>query len=385
MATPARRPLIVVADDDQVTRELLGEILRSNGYDVEVVPDGQAAVERVGKGGVDLVLLDAVMPQLSGIEACRVLKGMSVESFLPVILAAARTDPSSRVDGLKIGADDYVTKPFEEEELLLRVAGMLTLKSVHDEVAAARAKLERVSTKDELTGLYNYRYLHTRLTEEFRRAERQHEPLSACLLDIDRLRTHNERGGRATGDAILRGVAEVIKKTVRDTDVVARYGPDEFLLLLPSTHLAGSLAAGERIWREVSVRVWERSAGRVTASIGVALFPSRDVRAKDALLKSADLALSQAKRDGGNRLCVFQQQGIIHTPSLTATRPRSSPLPAPAKSAGASEAPAKSAGASEAPAKSAGASEAPAKSAGANEAPAKSAAASERPGAKKNA
>jgi diguanylate cyclase (GGDEF)-like protein len=153
-------------------------------------------------------------------------------------------------------------------------------------------------------------------------ARADNEPLAACLLDIDRLRVHTEGGGRAAGDAILKAVADVIKKTVRDTDIVARYGGDEFLIMLPSTHLAGSLSVAERIWRDIGARTWEGAFGRVSASIGVALFPSRDVRAKDALLKSADLALLQAKRDGGNRLCVFQQRGVIHTPDMATARVR---------------------------------------------------------------
>ncbi len=313
---PPRRPRLVVADDDDVTRERLGEMLRAAGYDVDTVADGQEAVDRVAKGGVDLVLVDATMPRVNGIEACRILKGMADKSFVPVILATVRTDPASRVEGLKCGADDYVCKPFEEAEVLARVDGMLRIKRLHDEMQSARATLERVSVHDELTGLYNYRYLHTRLADEFKKAERQHEPLSCCVLDIDRLKASNDRGGRAFGDAVLRGVADVIRKSVRESDVVTRYGGDEFLVLLPATHFAGSLSVAERIWKDVGARAWELPGGpaRVSVSLGVALFPSRDVRTKDALLKAADTALLQAKRDGGGRLCVFQQKGFIYTP-----------------------------------------------------------------------
>ncbi len=299
-----------------MTRDSLGHMLRHAGYDVDTVADGQEAIDRVAMGGVDLVLLDATMPRVSGIEACRVLKGMVEPAFLPVVLATVRTDPAGRVEGLKCGADDYVCKPFEQAEILARIEAMLRIKRLHDEMQAARATLERVSVHDELTGLFNYRYLNTRLAEEFKKAELQHEPLSCCVLDIDRLKSVNERGGRALGDAVLRGVADVIRKSVRESDVVARYGGDEFLVLLPSTHFAGSLAVSERIWRDVGARVWDLPGGtmRVSVSLGVALFPSRDVRSKDALLKASDTALLQAKREGGGRLCVFQQKGFIYTP-----------------------------------------------------------------------
>src|SRR5262249_23715940 len=159
------------------------------GHSVDAVDDGQEAVERVSQGGVDLVLLDVVMPRLGGLEACRILKSMTTaETFLPVVLVTVKTDTASRVEGLRIGADDYVCKPFEEAELLARVMGMLRIKRLHEQVTAQKARYERLSVHDELTGLYNYRFLHTRLGEEFKRAERYHEPFASILVDIDQLR-----------------------------------------------------------------------------------------------------------------------------------------------------------------------------------------------------
>jgi len=308
---------IVVAEDDRLTRDLLAGMLRSHGYRVEAFADGQAAVERVGQGGIDLVLLDILMPRLSGLEACRLLKSMTSDSFLPVVLVTVKTDSASRVEGLKIGADDYVCKPFDEGELLARVEAMLRIKQLHDHVARARAKLERLSVHDDLTGLFNYRYLHNRLSEEFKRAERYHDPLACIVVDVDRLQAINDLAGRELGDRVLAAVAEVLLRSVRDVDVVARFGGDEFLVILPSTHFAGSVTVAERIWREVgeaSFAIGDKQNAKVTLSLGVALFPSRDVRSKDALLRAADAALHQAKRDGGNRLCVFQQQGYLYTP-----------------------------------------------------------------------
>jgi diguanylate cyclase (GGDEF)-like protein len=178
---------------------------------------------------------------------------------------------------------------------------------------AARAKLERLRAYDELTDAHSFLHLHERLGEEFQRAEKHAEPLACCVLDVDRLKVHNERGGRSFGDTVLCGVAEVVKGSVRDSDVVARYGGDEFFVMLPSTHFAGSLVVASRIWRDVAAKTFGDT--RVTASLGVALFPSRDVRTKEALLSALEAALLEAKRRGGNRLCVFQQEGFIYTPS----------------------------------------------------------------------
>src|SRR6478735_11358095 len=324
MAPPASDPphsarlgTIVVADDDRLTRELLAGLLRARGHEVEVVPDGQAAVERVARGGVSLVLLDVLMPRLGGLEACRLLKSMTSGAFLPVVLVTVKTDSQSRVEGLKIGADDYVCKPFDENELLARVEAMLRIKRLHDHVVEARARLEQLSLHDDLTGLYNYRYLHSRLSEEFKRAERYHDPLSCLVIDIDRLQAHNDAGGREAGDRVVRFVADTIRRSVREVDVVARFGGDEFLVVLPSTHFAGSVTVAERIFQDANqlLEGWQqRSALPVALSLGVALFPSRDVRTKDALLRGADAALHAAKRDGGNRICVYQQQGHMYTP-----------------------------------------------------------------------
>jgi len=319
-----------VADDDRLTRELLASILRGHGYVVETCDDGQEAVERVSRGGVSLALLDIMMPRLSGLEACRLLKGMTNETFLPVVLVTVKTDSASRVEGLKIGADDYVCKPFEEKELVARVEAMLRIKRLHDHVASARQKLEQMSVHDELTGLYNYRYLSTRLTEEFKRAERYHDPLACAFIDIDQLKSFNDSGTRQLGDNIIRSVAEVTRKCVRDVDVVARYGGEEFLVVLPSTHFGGAVTVAERIWRDITEKRFSIDGAKfhaITVSIGVGLYPSRDVRTKDALVRAADGALQQAKRDGGNRICVFQQQGYIYTPSTGPTQ--APPAPAP--------------------------------------------------------
>lgn len=311
---PAR---VLLADDDEVTRNLIAATLRESGYEVETVADGQEAVARYARGGIDVVLLDAVMPRLSGVDACQTIKGLRGDDFVPVALVFAKTDAKSRVEALTIGADAYVCKPFEQTDLLLCVSSALRIKRAHDRTIAARQKLERLRAYDELTGAHSFLCLHERLTAEFARAEKHAEPLACCLVDVDRLKVHNERGGRSLGDKVLEGVAEVIKKSVRDTDVVARYGGDEFFVMLPATHFAGSLVVASRIWRDVAQKdfVSLDAEVNVTASLGVALFPSRDVRSKDALLSALEATLLEAKRRGGNRLCVYQQQGFIYTPS----------------------------------------------------------------------
>lgn len=313
--SPAR---VLVADDDPTTLERIASTLRASGYEVETASDGQAAAERVARGRFDVVLLDAIMPRVSGFDACRTIRAIG-DDLVPVVLVFATSDAKSRIEALKIGVDGYVCKPFEQTELLGTVASALEIKRGYDRMRATRDRLERLRHYDATTDARSFLYLHERLDAEFTRAERHAEPLACCLLDIDRLKTCNERGGRALGDAVLRGVAEVVRASVRDSDVVARYGGDELFVMLPATHFAGSLVVASRIWRDVAARTYRAPSSslevKVTVSVGVALFPSRDVRTKEGLLGALESALLAAKRRGGDRLCVFQQEGVIYTPS----------------------------------------------------------------------
>lgn len=316
---PPSQVHIVVADDDRVTREYVAGLLRGHGYQVTAFDNGQKVLTRCQRGDISLVVLDVIMEPISGVDACRILKSAASQqgSFLPVLLLTARTDVDSRVEGLRIGADDYVCKPFDERELLARVAGMLRIKQMHDEVNAARDRLERLAIRDELTGLYNYRYLQSRLTEEFKRAERYREPLGCAMVDIDKFKTFNDRYGHDVGDLVLKKVTERLVEAVREVDVVARYGGEEFLLVLPSTHLAGALTVAERVWRSIGEQdfvVPGAETERITISIGVALYPSRGIGSRDALLKAADRALYRAKDDGRDRICVWQDPSYIYRP-----------------------------------------------------------------------
>ncbi len=295
-------------------RELVADALAREGYRVETVSDGQAAVERVSRGDISLVLLDVVMPRMGGQEACRLIKGMNRQVFLPVILVTVKTDSASRVEGLRIGADDYVSKPVEEAELLARVESLLRLKGLHDEAVRAKERFEQLTVFDERTGLYNYRYLRTRLEEEFRRAERYAQPLACILVDIDQLGAVNDRRGRSLGDRVLTMTAGKVKSALRDVDVCARFGGDEILVLLPNTHLPGAMIAADRLWDAGAWALTSEEgdlAWDVTVSVGVALFPSPDVHSSESLVRAADRALQEAKAAGGNRVCTFHQEGTI--------------------------------------------------------------------------
>jgi diguanylate cyclase (GGDEF)-like protein len=311
------RARILLADDDDVSRDAVARELRAAGFSVEEVQSTDDLVSRVARGGLDLVLLDATMQGPRGLEACRTLKGMAGDAYLPIVLFAVRTDPESRVLALIAGADECVDKPILVEELRAAIDRHVEVKRLSHDATRARSRLDQALSRDALTGAGAYGVVRARLKEEFARAEVQHEPLACCLLDIDHLRLENERFGREAGDAALRLVADAIKTSIRDSDAASRFGPDEFILLLPVTHFVGSVRVALRILKEVESRTLTSGgpSRRVSVSLGVALFPSRDVRTEEALILAADRALGQAKREGGGRVCVFQQDGQIYTPT----------------------------------------------------------------------
>jgi diguanylate cyclase (GGDEF)-like protein len=302
-STPPAAARIAVVDDDRLVRDRVASLLRARGYAPTVFESATKLLEAHKHTGFDLVLLDVVMEGISGVDACRILKARE-EGFVPVVLVTSRADPDARVEGLRIGADDYVSKPFEEEELVARVASMLRIKRSYDAVAASRNRMAELAVLDDLTGLYNVRYLQQRFSEEWKRAERHREPLAIAMIDVDHFKAVNDSHGHDVGDAVLREVSARLRGSVRDTDVVARYGGEEFVVLLPGTPVQAAQQALVRLQRSLSEALFmhEGEDVFVTFSAGVTLW--RDGESLEATLSRADEALYEAKRTGRNRTCV---------------------------------------------------------------------------------
>jgi two-component system, cell cycle response regulator len=307
----AEPPRIAVFAGDAITRAALVAKLEEAGYVAEAHADAGAALARVEAGGVDVVIADS--PRL-----CRALKSLGDERFVPVMLLVMATDGAGRLEGVLAGADVCLDEPIEETALLSQIDGMLRLKRAHAAWRSARAELEHVSLVDPMTGVYGFRYLHTRLPDLFDAAEQRHEPLACVLVDVDGLRQHNAEHGRAFGDSVLVQVARGVRAGVRHADVVVRYGADDFLLLLPGTHFGGAMTVAERVFEAVGAQTFSTPHGRhvsVAISMGVALFPGREVRTRGELLRAAAEALGDAKQEGGRRVAVFRHAGPMLTRS----------------------------------------------------------------------
>jgi len=211
-----------------------------------------------------------------------------------------------RIEALSAGADDSIDRSCGGPELLARVRALLRQKSAHDRVRLARGELERLVTTDTLTGLYNRRGLLERLKIEIERYHRHRQPFALAMLDLDSFKPINDEHGHLFGDLVLRAIGERMLRSVRTLDTAARFGGDEFALILPQTDAAGAQRVCERILRAVSAL--EISHGgvsvRATMSLGLAFLPSEGIATAEELLDAADIALYRAKRAGRNRVAL---------------------------------------------------------------------------------
>lgn len=314
--TESANPRILVVDDDAANIRLVNETLDGGGYTLECASDGIEAIERVKANPPDLLILDVMMPKMNGLEVCRIVKSLSIDSFIPIILVTIKGDVDSKVTGLRLGADDYLAKPYNPLELRARVASMLRIKALQDKIHAKRRELEALSMTDDLTGLFNHRAMQQRLRDEFMRAQRYNEPLSVLMIDVDHFKLINDQHGHIFGDRVLSTLAQVIQASVREIDICARYGGEEFMVILPQTHFTGSLTVAERVWRAVSQHDFREgdTSHCLTISVGISFYPNKNVQGVEQLIAFADEALYQAKKSGRNRICLYQQVNYVYRP-----------------------------------------------------------------------
>ncbi len=299
MMTPAT---VLIAEDSLVVRAVLRQHLESRGYAVIEADDGNAALRVCRETKPDVVLLDIEMPGLDGHQVLAALKAEPDLADMPVVFLTGRTGTDDIVEGLRLGAHDYLKKPFESSELIARVSAAVRVKTLQDELRHRNAELDLISRTDLLTGLCNRRHIEERLGELASAARRQGSPLCVLMLDIDHFKQVNDTVGHAGGDAVLREFAVRLRSAMRDEDVPGRWGGEEFLVLLPNTELVGARALGQRVCDGVGVATFPLADGdtlRVTVSGGCAVGDGTD---PEELVRRADAALYEAKESGRNRI-----------------------------------------------------------------------------------
>ena len=305
---------ILVVDDVPVNIQLLVTYLAAEGYDVVSAKDGHDAMKAVKEHQPDLILLDVMMPKMNGFKVCEAIKSDDATKFIPVILVTALNELEDKVKGMDSGADDFLAKPFNKLELLVRVRSLLRIKHLHDELQEKVVELQRTKEElrqlaitDGLTSLYNYRYFKDQLLQELKRAQRHSLKVAVVMIDIDHFKQYNDKNGHPAGDVVLKDIARLLRDNIRNIDLAARYGGEEFSLILIETDKPSAKIVSEKIRKLVEDYgfAYESSQpdGKLTISTGVATFPE-DGEDFDTLVSKADQRLYRAKEAGRNLIFV---------------------------------------------------------------------------------
>jgi two-component system cell cycle response regulator len=299
---------LLVVDDDALLRRSLNLQLTRAGYEVHEAEDGEVAWEMIERTGYRFVITDWNMPGLSGPELVGRMRQMLASGYTYILMLTAHSEKSDVIAGLRAGADDYLTKPFEMDELRARVGIGVRILELEAKLQESLASAAELAVRDGLTGLFNRRAFDDRLTDEVQRAGRYQRPLTLLMIDIDNFKDYNDQHGHPQGDALLRELSTLFLSCVRSTDFVARYGGEEFAVILPETNPANALAVAGIILERVCTHEFlyreAQPGGALTVSIGVS---GTDDGLPDAerLLLAADRALYQAKGAGRNRVMVI--------------------------------------------------------------------------------
>jgi len=293
------KPLILIVDDTPTNIQVLAEGLMAE-YRVKVATTGKAALEVIGKQGMpDLILLDVMMPDMDGYEICDRLKRNPETGGIPVIFVTAMSEVADEERGLKLGAVDYITKPFHLPIVKARIQN-------HIRLSMLTSMLESMAWMDGLTCIPNRRRFDEALDTEWKRAQRAAAPLAVIMVDIDCFKEYNDHYGHGAGDACLKKVAATLVSSVtRAGDMVARYGGEEFILLIPETDAGGARQLADELCRGIEAQSiaheYSSASSWVTISAGYAsVIPGHDV-SPSSLLEEADRMLYAAKKSGRNR------------------------------------------------------------------------------------
>jgi len=297
---------VLVIDDSAVARRLILDTLREirlfSTY--HEAASGIEGFELLRREPIDVVLCDLEMPGIDGFGLLDLMKGREELRDIPVIMLTGEEAQDRKIEGLERGASDYVTKPFDPAELVARVKVQLKVKSLQDHLKQSNRLLEELANTDPLTGLCNRRCLMGVMEREIKRSERTDLPISLVMVDIDFFKRVNDTYGHQMGDEVLVAVSALLQKHLREYDQAARFGGEEFAVVLPATQLHHATQAAERMRAAAGTLTFEGELHdlRLTFSCGVATYPHPRVHSLDELIRTADDALYQAKREGRNRV-----------------------------------------------------------------------------------
>ncbi len=308
-SAPAKK--ILVVDDDDSVRESLSDFLEFHDFVVTPVASAAAALETMAKSEFDLVISDLVMPKMDGIALVKAIRDAGNE--VPFLVMTGFASIEYAVESMKAGATDFLTKPLKFDHVMLIIARVLETSSLR-RMAREREYYKDLSNSDGLTKISNYRHFNHVLQLEIDRQRRYRRPLTLLMIDIDDFKKTNDRFGHLMGDMVLIKIAALLTAEIRGFDFVARYGGDEFTVILPEVSEREALPVGRRIMKSISLHEFKspehKDIGTVGVTIGIASFP-KDADDGQDLVAKADRAMYAGKSAGKNCLCVFGSEANI--------------------------------------------------------------------------
>jgi two-component system cell cycle response regulator len=300
-----RNRRVLAVDDDPANRDLMKEIFEREKYDYRLAASGDEALAIMKEYKPALVVLDQDMPGLSGLETLKIIK--SQHSDVDVIFVSAHSNPQMVSQALEMGADDYIKKPFAIIELVSRIHVRFRIRDLREELKIANEKLADLSVKDDLTGLFNMRSIYEKIEYELKRVRRSGGSMACVMFDMDHFKTVNDGHDHLFGSYVLKEMGDLLRQHLRETDFAARYGGDEFLVVLTDVEERGVHTFSQRLLDKVRKHVFKDRSDSIqlTLSLGYSVASHQfDHEAKD-LVRCADHALYRAKETGRNRVSGF--------------------------------------------------------------------------------
>jgi two-component system cell cycle response regulator len=306
---------ILVVEDSKPQADITKEFIERNGYGVVWAENGASAIKTVKTSPIDVILLDLILPDINGNEVCRWLKANSETKGIPIIMLTVKSTLEDKVTSIEAGADDFLPKPYNEVELNAKIYAVLRTKALQDELRQMNrqmqdllANVEVLAITDPLTELFNRRHFETILKKALNEWKRYNQPVSCLMIDVDHFKRINDSYGHKAGDSVLREIAQLLKQSMREVDTVARWGGEEFIVVMPQTARDKALVPASRMLDAISGKRFEAIPDeRVTVSIGIA-FAGRNADTVEKLVGAVDFALYEAKRKGRNRIEIAPEE-----------------------------------------------------------------------------